>query len=464
MICSLWNVRIFTNFVVVVKMTESKSSPMTMSTTAKEESLRAKLQEIPLKASAVSRLASFIAEQAKNDKSKRPEAIFLAKRAIKMAPDKPAGYFALSMASNNHNERMEALRKTVALWNQHSSITPSAFAGALVRLLVEPREDEAKRLLESKLIGKNSSKHPSKRDLSEKELLFYKNIQHTLQRIGDGDQLYIGRIHLRLGTLFRKLQPVETNRPRCISHFQDAFRSFPSSHNLRETAQFWLATFSANETIVDRCPEDYIKSLYSTFAANFDDMLLGKLKYETPIKLRKLVDMTIKTRKTSWAERACDLGCGTGLSGMAFRDCADHLIGVDLSPEMIEKAYARECYEVLIVGDVTRVLDASDDKFDLIFACDVFCYIGDLGELFKKVKAALNESGVFAFSTEYLNADDNNHPFALRECARFAHQEGYIRQLALDNDFTVVKMQCLALRQNGGKDVMGLLTIFRHSF
>ena len=34
----------------------------------------------------------------------------------------------------------------------------------------------------------------------------------------------------------------------------------------------------------------------------------------------------------------CDLGCGTGLAGVAFKDMAKRLDGMDLSPAMIAKA------------------------------------------------------------------------------------------------------------------------------
>ena len=76
------------------------------------------------------------------------------------------------------------------------------------------------------------------------------------------------------------------------------------------------------------------------------------LQYQTPAKLRHLV-VEVAHQSTS----GVDLGCGrTGLSGRAFHDLTTHLVGVDLSPEMIEKAKITGCYTSLHVGDVESIL------------------------------------------------------------------------------------------------------------
>ena len=430
--------------------------------TSKETSLRAHLQQNPLSAIAASTLACYLADQANHDESKRAEAMELANQAILLAPNKPAGYSALSIVSDNHSERIKSLQKVADIWNTNCSMTPSAFAGTLVRLLVEPREIESRQYKETtgQFVGKGSSSHPLKRALSHKESMLYNRIQQTLQ-LQNGDEVYLARIHLRLGTFFRKLLPIAMTQPICMSHLQRAVELFPTSHVLRKSAQFWLATQPKSDTYIDRCPEDYVKSLYSTFAANFDNLLVTKLNYETPTKLRKLVETVVTSKKLRWAQHACDLGCGTGLSGLAFRDCVEHMIGVDISPHMIAKAQERGCYEHLTTGDISTVL-TPQAGFDFVFSCDVFCYIGDLGEVFRNIKHSMREEGIFAFSTEHLRSTDESRPFVLHECARFAHQESYIRQLAVEHQFQVVTVQLTPIRQNGGKDVMGMLVVFKH--
>lgn len=45
-----------------------------------------------------------------------------------------------------------------------------------------------------------------------------------------------------------------------------------------------------------------------------------------------------------------DLGCGTGLVGSWFRDYARKLVGVDISPTMLDMATKKGCYHELRRG------------------------------------------------------------------------------------------------------------------
>ena len=92
---------------------------------------------------------------------------------------------------------------------------------------------------------------------------------------------------------------------------------------------------------------------------------------------------------------ALDLGCGTGLAGVAFRDCVERLEGIDLSPGMVAEARAKGIYDALHVGEVVAHLKAATDRqFDLILAADVLVYVGDLAPLFLEVARVLaSETG-----------------------------------------------------------------------
>ena len=81
----------------------------------------------------------------------------------------------------------------------------------------------------------------------------------------------------------------------------------------------------------------------------------------------------MKDTPKTWT-RAADLGCGTGLSGLAFIDIVEELVGVDLSPEMIEKAKQRRIYHELHVGEMTAIFSKAGGNgisFDLIFVSTV---------------------------------------------------------------------------------------------
>lgn len=61
-----------------------------------------------------------------------------------------------------------------------------------------------------------------------------------------------------------------------------------------------------------------------------------------------------------------DAGCGTGLSGVLFRNLSSHLMGVDVSMRMAQKAEARGVYDELSVGDMAEELLARAGSLDLV--------------------------------------------------------------------------------------------------
>ena len=133
-----------------------------------------------------------------------------------------------------------------------------------------------------------------------------------------------------------------------------------------------------------------------------------------------------------------DLGCGTGLAGMALQGRAGHLVGVDLSPRMLELAQAKGCYHALHEAEITAWLQAAPaDAFDLVIAADVFIYIGDLDMVFAEVNRVLRAGGQFAFSTELCDGGS----YRLQETARYAQSPAYVDDLARRHGLAVRRMQ-----------------------
>src|SRR5437868_10501309 len=90
----------------------------------------------------------------------------------------------------------------------------------------------------------------------------------------------------------------------------------------------------------------YVRTLFDQYAPRFD-RALADLGYRAPALLRDAV-----TRHGLRFGTMLDLGCGTGLAGAAFRPYVDWLIGVDLSPRMVEEARKKGLYDRLVVGDI----------------------------------------------------------------------------------------------------------------
>ncbi|MBP2290622.1 tetratricopeptide repeat protein [Azospirillum rugosum] len=195
----------------------------------------------------------------------------------------------------------------------------------------------------------------------------------------------------------------------------------------------------------------YVRALFDRYADRFDQDLVGKLGYAAPELLRRAVDRL----GGGSGLRVLDLGCGTGLAGVAFRPLASHLAGVDLSPRMVDKARARALYDELWVGDVVAALDAAPAGWDLLVAADVLVYIGDLAPVFRAAAEALRAGGRFAATVERLDGEG----FALGPTRRYAHAEAYLRATAEAAGLRILLLEPCAPRREKGVDVPGLLFV-----
>ena len=176
-----------------------------------------------------------------------------------------------------------------------------------------------------------------------------------------------------------------------------------------------------------------VQDLFDGYADIFDHCLVDRLEYKVPSLLRK----QIQPHRFS---RCLDLGCGTGLCGVAFRNCCDYLEGVDISNRMIEKARLRGIYDTLVHDDVVAYLRTQpDNSFDLLICADVLIYIWDVEMLFNEAIRVTTPNGIFAFSTESTKAGVEVVETASE---RFAHSRKYIMRLALDSSAAFLSPHC----------------------
>jgi predicted TPR repeat methyltransferase len=219
-------------------------------------------------------------------------------------------------------------------------------------------------------------------------------------------------------------------------------------------ARFLLAALGA-EAPPDRAPASYVRDLFDRYAPRFDADLTGTLGYATPAALAALLEQA-GAAKDGRAE-ALDLGCGTGLSGVALAPFAARIEGVDLSPRMLEEARARGLYAALHEADLLAFLPSRPAAFDLVFAADVLNYLGDLAPAFAGAAAALRPGGRFAFSVEAADGA----AVALGEGLRYRHKPEHVAALLDAAGFTVEARQDAVLRQERGAPVKGTLFVAR---
>ena len=198
----------------------------------------------------------------------------------------------------------------------------------------------------------------------------------------------------------------------------------------------------------------FVADLFDGYAEKFDKHLVDGLQYKTP----EIINDLITTHVIKNDNSSLDLGCGTGLCCKYLKPCSTSIIGVDLSPKMISKARNLGCYDNLIVGEITEVVNKLNEKFDLIVAADVFVYIGSLDDIFHACNKKINKNGYFIFSTESLS-DDINDNFRLYDSGRYKHSTKYVNQLVASHNFKIVEQLFCPLRKENNKDVNGCITV-----
>ena len=228
-----------------------------------------------------------------------------------------------------------------------------------------------------------------------------------------------------------------------------ALREVLAREPAHERARYLVASLTGGH--VDTAPADYVTELFDSYAPSFEAHLVNVLDYRAPAQLAELVAAAGHAAQRTW--RVIDLGCGSGLGGVAFRDHAQHLIGSDLSPRMVEIARRRGVYDELHVEDLTATLGRARADVDLVVAADVFIYVGALEAPFRAASGALRPGGLFAFSTERCDGDG----FRLLPSSRYAHGDDYIRALAGRHGFAIRDARDTVLRVEHSAPVPGVL-------
>ena len=203
----------------------------------------------------------------------------------------------------------------------------------------------------------------------------------------------------------------------------------------------------------DSPPEHYVTHLFDSYAPRFDESLVA-MGYEIPMLLRRALDTLPGVLHFT---RAVDLGCGTGFSGLPFRDLTDHLTGVDLSARMLAKAKGKEIYDVLIQDDLVTFLDQTSEYYDLLLLADVFIYLGKLDAPFAAIRQRSHPGALLLFSIELSRRAD----FVLRPSGRYAYSQAYIERLATDNGMVIAYQEQTGVRKEKGKWIDGVLFILQ---
>jgi predicted TPR repeat methyltransferase len=209
-----------------------------------------------------------------------------------------------------------------------------------------------------------------------------------------------------------------------------------------------------NDAPPPRASDRAIQTIYKAFAASYESVMCDALGYKGPERLSDALTAVLGDRK---ALAILDLGCGSGLAGAVVKDRASELIGIDLSPEMIELARARGIYDRLEIAEITGWLDSGDSLFDLIVSYDCLIYFGDLTGITRAAARRLKPGGFFAMSMER----GDHYPFFLTDTGRYTHHLDHVREVASQCGLGVARVEESFLRTEYDVKVMGLYVVLQ---
>jgi len=133
---------------------------------------------------------------------------------------------------------------------------------------------------------------------------------------------------------------------------------------------------------------------YDEWAASYDDELAAN-RYATPARCAE----ALAAFAPDLTAPVLDIGCGTGLSGLALREAGFTTVdGTDLSAEMLEKAKALGVYRELFLGDLNEPLPVAPGAYGAMTAVGVINPGHAPPETIGAVLELLQPGGLFVFS------------------------------------------------------------------
>jgi predicted O-linked N-acetylglucosamine transferase (SPINDLY family)/SAM-dependent methyltransferase len=240
-----------------------------------------------------------------------------------------------------------------------------------------------------------------------------------------------------------------------LEAFQETLRFEPGN----PLAQHMVAALGG--AVAQAAPREYVRELFDRYAATFDHHLVDSLGYKTP---ELIVGLVREVRAVvPGSLDVLDLGCGTGLAGVAIHPWSRRLVGVDLAPRMLEVAARRGVYGQLRCGDLLEALQSEPAaSFDVVLAADVLVYVGRLESIVAEVRRVLRPDGIFAFSVEQPESRSQSgtsgpHDYEVSVTGRYAHSIDYLQRLSTSVHFTIGRQVECSLRTEQGRPVAGMI-------
>ena len=118
--------------------------------------------------------------------------------------------------------------------------------------------------------------------------------------------------------------------------------------------------------------------------------------YEDTVEDAMDIALLDELREIEWSGAVvADLGCGTGRTGTWMRaHGVGEIDGVDLTPEMLDRARERGVYRRLLEGDVAAT-GLQSEAYDLVMTCLVDEHLADIAPLYAEAHRLARPDGAF---------------------------------------------------------------------
>ncbi len=190
------------------------------------------------------------------------------------------------------------------------------------------------------------------------------------------------------------------------------------------------------------------RAFYDDWARSYDEEIRDN-GYATPRRCAEALASVARDKTLP----LLDLGCGTGLSGEAFREAGFTIIdGTDFSNEMLARAAARkDVYRHLAVGDLNNPLPGEPGDHVYIAAVGVFSPSHAPPSLMKDVVGKLPRDGCFVFSLNDHALDDPGYEREVERLEAGGDVEVVFREYGDHLPGKGIKALVCVLRRTGGE-------------
>ena len=160
------------------------------------------------------------------------------------------------------------------------------------------------------------------------------------------------------------------------------------------TSQTDISDTASNLASMSNASPEELAAYYDQWATSYEKDLL-EMGYEAPAKAAAFMTR----HDISKDSPILDAGCGTGLTGLELaKQGYKRLTGVDISPESLKLAKAKDCYEKVKIQNMNQQLDFDDNSFAAAQCIGALTYVKHVEGLMRELVRLVKPGGILTFT------------------------------------------------------------------